>query len=440
MSSYCGKTKNHHPPLTTKIRAALALYDWIWMLGLPLLARHSRLKRDFHQRLGMTLPACVDLWIQAASAGEAYLALLLLEQLHCTIPIHALVTTNTRQGIQILEKASFLSDGSWLKGTLSIRYFPFDRPMIMQDVVETIRPKMVVFLETEIWPGLLAGLKQRQIPVCIVNGRISEKSFHRYMLWPAFWRSVGPDAVLAVSESDASRYGALFDPPQLGVMANMKFDRILEGEACHRVSASNPVRELIEPGTPFVVLGSVRQAEMDACMQMITQILAQKPEAVVGLFPRHMESVPFWSEALQKSTVTCRLRSRCHGRAAPGRVILWDIFGEMNQAFEVAQATFIGGSLAPLGGQNFLEALSHGVTPIIGPFWDDFHWVGRDIIEQGLVHQVHDWQDAAQQLIRLLGQPHHRMQIRTRACQYVQAHQGGTRQACGLIEYILNTN
>jgi 3-deoxy-D-manno-octulosonic-acid transferase len=427
-----------NPSFSFTVHAALSLYNWSWKLWLPFLARHPRLKNDFRQRLGLKAMPPVDLWIQAASAGEAYLAILLLKQLHCKRPIHSLMTTNTQQGLQILQKAADQSENLNLDATVSIAPFPFDRPAIMRAVVNSIRPKGVVFLETEIWPGLLSVLKQNKIPSCIINGRMSSGSFRRYMLWSSFWQTVRPGSVLAVSARDVQRYRFLFGRQGIRAMPNLKFDRIQEGEGCCKFG-SNPVRMLLDPKTPFVVMGSVRQAELKDCVQILQHVRQHNPEAIVGIFPRHLEKLPFWEQALQQSSLTWQLRSSCTQFAAPGTVILWDIFGEMNQAFEVAQATFIGGSLAPLGGQNFLEALTHGVTPIIGPFWDDFHWVGRDIMKKGLVIQVQSWQEAAQQILRMLGRPHDRVRIRSKACQYLQAHQGGTRQACRLIEQLLES-
>jgi 3-deoxy-D-manno-octulosonic-acid transferase len=406
------------------------------MLWLPLLAKHPRLIRDFDQRLELKPMPPVDLWIQAASAGEAYLALLLLQYLPATMPIHVLMTSNTRQGLQILKRAVAHPLRKSVCRTVTIALFPFDRPAIMQKVVGLIRPKVVVFLEAEIWPGLLAVLKQNAISSCIINGCMSSRSLRRYMLWPSFWRSIRPDAVLAVSARDAQRYGALFGKRHVRIMSNMKFDRLQEG--CQKTSGSNPVQALVAPKVPFVVMGSVRQAERHAILHMLQQILQPNPETVLGLFPRHLETIPLWEHALQQSSLKWQLRSHCAKPAAPGTIILWDIFGEMNQAFEVATAAFIGGSLVPLGGQNFLEALTHGVTPVIGPFWDDFFWVGQDIIRRGLVRQAHNWREAAQHITKVLGQTHNRLMIRTLACQYLQSRQGGTRQACGLIEKLLD--
>jgi 3-deoxy-D-manno-octulosonic-acid transferase len=123
---------------------------------------------------------------------------------------------------------------------------------------------------------------------------------------------------------------------------------------------------------------------------------------------------------------------------------LWDTFGELNPAYALAKAVFVGGSLVPLGGQNFLEPMIYGITPIIGPFWENFAWVGNDVFNQGLAVKVNNWQSVASGLIHQLrqtiGQTETAVQRQTAAIRYIEARKGGTQQACELISNLLNLN
>ena len=137
-------------------------------------------------------------------------------------------------------------------------------------------------------------------------------------------------------------------------------------------------------------------------------------------------------------TVPWVLRSRTKQMVSHGTVILWDTFGELSQAYEISKAAFVGGSLAPLGGQNFLEAVTCGVIPVIGPSWENFAWVGSEIINQGLVKVAADWEEVTDALSKgIINSPPHET-IRKSAFEYLKDRQGGTEIACRLIHQFQN--
>lgn len=131
------------------------------------------------------------------------------------------------------------------------------------------------------------------------------------------------------------------------------------------------------------------------------------------------------------------LRSESKKQVPSGTVVLWDTLGELTPAYARSKAAFVGGSLAPLGGQNFLEALACGIVPVIGPSWENFAWVGREIVQKGLVRIASDWRQAADILVENMKRPQPRLQVRREILKYVKARQGGTVRACRLIEEFL---
>jgi 3-deoxy-D-manno-octulosonic-acid transferase len=131
------------------------------------------------------------------------------------------------------------------------------------------------------------------------------------------------------------------------------------------------------------------------------------------------------------------LRTNTAKRTAKGSVILWDTFGELVHAYKYAGAAFLGGSLAPLGGQNFLEALNCGVIPVTGPFWDNFSWVGSEIADEGLLRVAGDWHDASDALVEIMNNPPSREKIISAAGKYMKSRQGGAAFACRIIEGLL---
>lgn len=421
------------------VRCCLALYSLAWRLTLPALKRNKRLAEGWPARILAEGPLPqAEVWIQAASGGEAYLAWELLRHLPEQLPQGAqpprvLVTTFTSQGLGVLEQARAELVG---KVELLPAYFPFDLPGLMRRALASVRPKAVVLLETEIWPGLLAACRDAGVPTLLLNGRMTEKSLSGYTRLPWFWRPLAPARVLAVSAGDAERFAKVFSLESAGQMPNIKFDRLRFDAA----PAPSELAALLPPPeiAPFVVLGSVRKEEEPEVLNMVRGLLAQHPGVVIGLFPRHMQRVCIWERLLREAGIPFALRSETPGTAPPGTVLIGDVFGEQGTAFSLARACFLGGSLAPLGGQNFLEPLAHGLTPVIGPSWSNFAWVGEEIFDQGLVLRTHDWQGALRGLSALVKSPPPRQEIRARAESYAKSHRGGAVAACQAVaEYLI---
>ncbi|MDO9264431.1 MAG: glycosyltransferase N-terminal domain-containing protein, partial [Desulfosalsimonadaceae bacterium] len=376
-----------------------------------------------------------DLWIQAASAGESFLAWSLLETLTTDRPIQVLITTNTRQGLDILHRAANAVSKANPLITASCAYFPFDRPSIMEKAVARVNPRLMVLLETEIWPGLLAALKKNHRNIILVNGRLTPKSLKHYLLWPSFWKTLGPDRILAISADDGNRFSALYGPDAVQTMSNIKFDRL----QTKTETSDNPLKKWLPDAAPFLVLGSVREPEEEEVGLIIQRIQSVAPETIIGLFPRHMHRLHAWEQRLTRLNILWQLRSSLKkDPARAGSVILWDTFGELNHAYALARAVFVGGSLAPLGGQNFLEPMIHGIVPVIGPFWDNFAWAGFEIFEQGLAVKVPDGPAVTAELVRCLTQPKTALSHQAAAIRYIEDRKGGSIQACRVIEAYLH--
>ena len=415
----------------------LSLYDLIWSAALPMLRRHARVGTGFDQRtLGSRPLPGVDLWIQAASAGEAYLAGLLARGLQPRGPLRVLFTTNTQQGHEILEKTvGPAAPGMHAHISTFIRYLPFDQPRIMARAVAQAHPRAAILLETELWPAMLHYLKQSGCPVLLLNGRLTPKSVNRYRALCTDWTCLAPDRVEAISREDALRFRRIFPHTPIRIMNNMKFDRIAAPRSVP--DAKLDLDNIISAAHPLAVLGSIRQPEEAEVAGMLDTILSHCPDAQVALVPRHMHRVSAWGDRLSKRGLPWVRRSRLNAPCGPGRVILWDTFGELAALYRRSRAVFVGGSLAPLGGQNFLEPLTCGIAPVIGPHWDNFKWVGQELFRQGLVRKVADGSAAADQLLKDLQRTPCRRSVAAGALAFIRRRQGGTRQGCRLVEEYL---
>lgn len=403
---------------------------------MPLLQRHHRLREGFTERCArQDLPGQADLWIQAASVGEAYLAGEILNRLPDDCRPGTLLTANTSQGLEILRDAGAAAAGRHPGARVACRYFPFDRPAAMDRFLRRIRPRLVVLLESEIWPGLLSSLKAHGSRCLLVNGRMTPRSLRRYRLWPGLWKQLRPDRVLAVSAADAERFGRLFGAEIVGRMPNIKFDRLAAADAGDPTVET--LRTLLPQQGPFIVLGSVRQEEEPQVRKMLGAVLQSAPEAVIGLFPRHLHRTADWERNLGGLPVAWQRRSAATRPVTPGTVILWDRIGELSSAYRLARAAFVGGSLAPKGGQNFLEALAAGVRPVIGPSWENFAWVGPEIVSQDLLRVAADWKQAADFIGQDVRNAPARPEIQRRFADFIRNRQGGSLAAGAAIREML---
>ena len=432
MSLAAGTFMKKRPAAAT----TLFLYNLAWSVAIPILKRSRRFEDGLDQRLARQEDLReADVWIHGASAGESFLTAEIAKHRLMAGPLALRLTSCTRQGFDILEKtrASLLT----AKPDLAVRtaILPFDKPTLMAKTVNAVRPRLAVMVELELWPGFLVALKQSGARIVIANGRMTEKSLKRFLLFSSFWQSLAPDEILAISPDDAQRFNSLFPQTPVSVVANMKFDRF-SGHS--EAAGENPLAPLLDPARPTVVLASVRQEEEEEIERIIEKLAQENPQIRVLLFPRHMDRIAAWEKRLDSRGLQWRLRSGLGGTPFDGQVVLWDRFGELGHAYGLARAAFVGGSLAPLGGQNFLEPLDAGLVPVTGPSWENFAWVGEEIVRAGLLFVETGWEKAAERLLAQVASPRPREEVRREARDFLEKKRGGTRITCERILALLH--
>ncbi len=408
---------------TFLIRLFFAVYQLLWFCVTPFLVRSRRIKDGAAERTMQDVNfGKVDLWIHAASVGEAYLARQLVKCLSCERPLDILITTNTLQGRDILKKKI-----DKLEHRISVTYMVFDSPVLIKKAMEIADPELLVLIELEIWPALMAQMKRCGKKIIIVNGRMTEKSFSGYKKVRGLWRALKPDTILAISEEDKIRFTALFGLDETYHVTNMKFDRMKQ---CQIVTGKQSERRL-------VVLASIRQEEELQVFYLIEQLLKKFPELEIGLFPRHMHRVERWTEMLSEKNISWVLKSTSPKEVCCS-VVIWDVFGELINGYRRADAAFVGGSLAPLGGQNFIEAFMNGVVPVTGPSNFNFLWAGEEIIRDDLVRKGNNREEVLQLLVDSLKNPVDKALVQQRADNYIGLKQGGSSKTCKYIVALLS--
>ncbi|MFP4285729.1 MAG: 3-deoxy-D-manno-octulosonic acid transferase [Desulfovermiculus sp.] len=427
-------TKIQSFSLPASFKAGLGLYSTLWYAALPLALGFQHLRSGLWPRIcSRPEPRETDIWIQAASAGECTLVQTLLQSWPQDEPISCLATTNTLQGMQVLTKITPPRDVIFHPA-----YAPLDTGLRVRKALNALRPRVVVLLETELWPNLLAACTQRGIPVLLINARMTPKSLSWYTRVCKLGRKIRPRRILAVDQDHACRYSYIFGSRDVDTMRNIKFDR-WSGIQKPLPFVQNPLSGLFKAQSRLLVYGSIRREEEPYLVPVIARMASLHPRAIQAVFPRHMHRIPAWKKALQEAGLSWKLRSQIQEGVPQGTVILWDSMGELEPAYAMARAVFIGGSLAPKGGQNFLESLAQGVVPCIGPWWSNFSWVGKEIVDQGLLTQISGPEELVQALSHDLRAPHSREKVHHRFAQYLHQRQGGVDDALFAIRRELDS-
>lgn len=376
------------------------------------------------------VPGRVDVWIQGVSVGEVELAHTLALALRSARPeLSLLVTSSTPAGVGLLRKR--FPD---LVPPARLQPFPLDLPVSVRRLLDSAAPRLLVLMETELWPVLLRAARRRGLPVLVASGRLSERSVQRLRAArPLFRGSLDAlSAVAARSEEDAGRFAAVGVPKErIHVAGDMKFDRPLPAEPAFAAS----LRELAA-GRPVLVAGSIAEEELDLALSL-PRVLGRRPSGAPFLLlaPRRTES---WDEA-ERRAVAAGLRVVRRSRSAsggPADVFLLDTLGELASAYRLGDVALLGGTFGRRGGHNVLEPLQAGLPVVLGPsVWN----IRRAVEAAGpAVVAVPGAADAAPALERLLDDPAARAVARDAAAALFARHRGATertvRLALGLLD------
>jgi 3-deoxy-D-manno-octulosonic-acid transferase len=357
-------------------------------------------------------PAAKIVWIHAVSVGEARAAAPLVHALRKALPDHRLLMTcMTAAGRATLEQ---------LYGEVaSIVWLPYDYPRAVHGFLEHFKPRLGVLMETELWPNLLAACAGSGVPVLLANARMSEKSARRYARWAGLTAPAlrGLAAVCAQSAADAQRLRELGAPPA-EVTGNLKFDVL---PAPSQVAAGRAWRAQVS--RPVLLFASTREGEEKTLLDALSQTGRKAPEnLLVVIVPRHpqrFDDVAQWADA-----------RRSRGEMPEGRqkIYLGDTMGEMAFYFAAADVAVIGGSFAPLGGQNLIEALAVGTPVVAGPSMFNFAEATRLAVKAGAAVQAPDAAAAIGLSLSLLADTDKRERMSAAGRALCEAHRGATER------------
>ncbi len=345
-------------------------------LALALLVRPA-LREGLGERLGgVARQEPGRVWVHGASMGEARAAASLLLAL-AREGVSGFGSSVTATGREVLRRSA---------PAVPHAFVPLDHPLCVARALVRVRPRALVLVETELWPSLILGALRRQVPVFIASGRISDRSFARYLrarfvLAPMLARLSG---VAARSECDAERFVALGVPAaRVCMLGDLKLD-----PSVVRAHLATDLVRATEDVAIFVA-GCTHEGEEAAALAALEACARKGCEAALVIAPRHLDRIPE-VEALSRSTGRrLLLRSELAGeRLGNGDILLLDSIGELAALYATATVAFVGGTLAEVGGHNLLEPLFEGTPVLFGPHVANARDAARLAFESGAGYQV----------------------------------------------------
>lgn len=411
---------------------------WPYLLWKVAPARGRRHLAGLSERMGRCAPRQGDrpcIWIHGVSVGEIRAAGPLIAALEQQLPGYDIALSTTTGTGQEVARRSY--------GDRRVFYYPLDLSFAVRRCFDAIRPDLVVLVELEIWPNFLGEAWRRRVPVALVNGRISEKSFRGYRLvrrW--LFDPIGKIGRFCVQdEVYAQRIRRLGIPErQIHITGSMKYDQIRVAADADGAAVR---RDMGVGGDETVVIGgSTHPGEERALLLAYQRLRAQHPRLRLVLVPRHTERTEevrrqIVDLGLQTVTRTERVQAGATTRIDAGAVLLVDTIGELGRLYAAADVVFVGGSLIPHGGQNMLEPAALGKPTVFGPSYENFMEPVERLLAARGARLVPGEAELERTLGELLERPDEAIAMGERGRQAMLSARGATARTVAVIKELV---
>lgn len=380
------------------------------------------------------------LWFHGVSAGELLLIEGLVKTIENSLPdIELVFSTSTATGYDIALKRY---------GDKLIFFFPFDFSWITKRVLNRIRPCCIVLVEFQIWPNFVLSATNKNIPIIVVDGRISERSTRRFNWIKSFSRNILNRITLFSMQTDsfAERLEKLgVERDRVFVTSSMKFDAI---PVVNSPQEKAKVRKKlgIEDDALVIIGGSTHRGEELFLLNAYKEVRKKLENMRLIIAPRYPNRAKEIGEMVQSQGLSFCLRSQLHQdkgvraqHAAPLQVIILDTMGELSKIYNAADIAFVGGSLVPRGGQNVMEPAGLGKAVLFGPLATNFKDYTDLLLGNHAAMEVKDPEKLIDAIKKLIDDPSLRMQMGIRAQKLIKEKKGATEKNLYLIKSVVES-
>lgn len=415
-----------------------AFYSFMWVLALPLVLfrlwwlgrKVPGYRSHWGERLGFyrseTRSTGMSIWVHAVSVGETRAAEPLVDALMAAYPGSRIVLTHMTPTGRETGQSLFARHGARLVQS----YLPYDIGFLVARFIRHFSPSILILMETEVWPNLIATANAMKVPVALVNARLSERSLRRGRRFGKLMTAAarGIDVVAAQTQDDADRIRSL-GAPNVGVTGSIKFDVVVPQAA---LDLGAWMRERFGARKVFLC-ASTRDGEEQQILEAFARIDAAALPLLL-LVPRHPQRFDEVAALVGAAGLSVQRRSQIGaGEAVASDVVLGDSMGEMFAYYAASDVAFIGGSLQPLGGQNLIEACALGKPVLIGEHTFNFAQVSDEAVAAGAARRVPDAQGLVDAALALLNDDAQRAAMGERASAFANQHRGATERTLALI-------
>jgi len=421
------------------------IYNLFWPIGLLFflpgyftkMIRRGGYREKFGQRVGLydrELRDCLSkqrsTWLHAVSVGEVNIALKLANALRTLeSDLRCVLTTTTTTGFALARRNA----PPWME----IVYTPLDYWPIMRRAFSVIRPARILLIEAEVWPNLAGEAHMRQIPLVLVNARLSPRSERRYRRFRFF---VAPifrllDLVCVPEEEDIERWAALgVLPDRIHVTGSIKFDPDVQPQSQAVATTLRDVLPAVSSDSLVLFGGSTHRGEEKILAGIFLRLRQQFPSLRLFIAPRHVERLQEIRADLGVFPLRVALASESRqGRDADADCILLDTTGELQRWYGIATVVFVGKSLTAHGGQNPVEPIFADKPVVFGPHMENFAMLAKRLVSNNGAIQIADTDSLEGAVAELLRDANARKRLVQNARAILNEHQGTTARAAALV-------
>ena len=415
---------------------SLRLYSLLWWCLLPFvvvrLLWRSRREPGYLQHLAERFafysvqPSAPLIWVHAVSVGETRAAEPLLRALLSEYPNHQILLTHMTPTGRAAGKALFGNEPRLIQA-----YLPYDTLSMMARFVKHFQPRLCVLMETEVWPALIQACKAADVPVALVNARLSERSLRRGKRFAGLLGRAAGQLSLAAAQSDADAQRLrMMGVRDVQVTGNLKFDVTVPAGM---IAAGESLRQQIG-ARPVLLCASTREGE-EALLLNGYMKATLPPDLLLMIVPRHPQRFSEVAKLFEDQGLRVVCKSQLRGTAVPAdtQLLIGDTMGEMFAYYDASDLAFIGGSLLPTGGQNLIEACACGKPVLLGPHTYNFAQASEDAIAQGAAIRVYDAAQIFKMTFELLVDQDRLQNMSQVARRFAETEGGATQKTLELL-------
>ena len=406
------------------------------IIYLPYLAVKGKAHKDFMQRFGKLSPDFKEVslrkpvWIHAVSVGEVLAVKNFVESFQKRFPKQKIIlSTTTKTGNAVAGKV--------LNSDVLKFYFPLDFSFVVKRVVDFINPSILIITETEIWPNLILELSKRRLPIVLVNGRISDKSFKGYQKIKFFFEKILKKINLFCMQTteSAERIKALgAAPSSVRTTGNMKFD-------VRELSQQEKSMPNLELSDKLIVAGSTHAGEEEIVLEVYKELLEAFDNLKLLIAPRHINRAEAIKKKLEQygfeGILMSQLEKRAHKALSKKTVLILDTLGELKHLYSLATIVFMGGSLIKRGGHNIIEPAISGKPIVFGPYMFNFKDMARSFLENNAAVEVKNKKALKETLQLLLKDENRRTALGRNAKGLIGKSRGATERNIDAVALLL---